>query len=205
MLVQMLATVFGFDDCVPGQNAVSCEPALDGAHQVGDFLLGEVLDRCIPNDVVELSLRDSGSDVSEDVLNVASRAVLACARYRRRIEVDGRDRLGLVGIEVVRHKAIAATQFQDLRQVIGSGGLQGERGVHTSFPRERGLRGRPLPMLVDEVIEILRIIRPPFDEILQPMSRRRSFAGRLTDGPRNRHEREGAFRLRVETVGCAIV
>ena len=115
VLVQMLATVLGFDDRVSGQNPVVPEATLDGSHQVSDLLLGEVLNRCIPDDVVEFPLRNSISDVTQDVLNVARGAVLACAGYRRRIEVDGRDGRGLVRVEVVSHEAIAAAQLEDLR------------------------------------------------------------------------------------------
>jgi len=185
VLVQMLATVLGFDDRVSGQDPVGLETTLDGAHQVAYLLLGEVLDRCIPDDVVELPFRNRSPDVAQDVLNVVRGTVLSCTGYRRRIEVDSCDGRGLVRVEVVGHEAIAAAQLKNLRQLIGSRGLQRERGIHPSFPRERRLSSRPLPVLVDEVIEILRVIRTPLDEILQPMRGGRGLARGPAQRPRN--------------------
>ena len=116
--------MLGFDDRVPGQNPVGRKTAFDGAHQIGDLLLGEVLDRGVPDDVVEFPLRDGSPDISQDVLDVVRCAVLPCAGYRRRIEVDSRDGGGLIRVEVIGHEAIAAAEFQHLRQLIGSCGLQ---------------------------------------------------------------------------------
>ena len=130
----MLATVLWLNDGVSGQDPVRHETTLDGAHQSCDFLLSEVLDCSIPDDVVEFPLRDGSPDISQDVLDVVRCAVLPCAGYCRRIEVDSRDGGGLIRVEVIGHEAIAAAQFQHLRQLIGSCGLQRERGIDPTLP-----------------------------------------------------------------------
>ena len=102
----------------------------------------------------------------------------------------------MVGVETV-----PAAEFQNLGQSVpGPGCLKGEGGVDTALPREGLSIGRPLPVLVDEVIKIFGVVCAPFHLVLEFVRSGGSLAASPTQATRNRHQGESSFCFSQQAV-----
>jgi hypothetical protein len=88
MMRKHLCPIGLFLDGVSGENASGSQSALDVGHQVGDFSFCEMLDRCVPNNIVEDPLWHLCSNISKSIDDIVSGEMFFGVRDGLGIEID---------------------------------------------------------------------------------------------------------------------
>src|ERR1700730_16890657 len=98
------------DKRVAGDRAVRGQSFLDGAHEIENFLFGEMFDGAVPDDVVERTIRHLRADLGDLVRDVRRVEIAAGVVDGPRVEIHREDRAGAAAVKMMRVESVATTK-----------------------------------------------------------------------------------------------